>query len=145
MARCFAAFFAFFVLSTPNGVCAVQNEAVHAKDARSASLVFFSIVNQTSGSVEVTLIADGNRLFTRRLDHQPGGSALQSGRQKSQSSAREMKVTLPDQTEVLDVQVMPSGKEKKFNISGFRRSAAGFRIVVRDNDILLTQDYYPIR
>ncbi len=113
--------------------------------SETAGLVFFHVTNETGKPVELRVSADGNELFARRVD---GGVAPSAGKELPPRlifPALEIKTSLRNDAKQLEVELIPSGVHKTFDIAGFRRLDAGFRIVVGDNDVSLTQDYYPVR
>jgi hypothetical protein len=122
--------------------------ALHSTDVRppsaATSLLFFYVVNERGQPAAVTVLADGKELFTRSVEPSTRPS-VEPSPPRSGSGAVEIKVPLPDAANLLEVRVMPSGKEKDFAIGGFRRSSAGFRIVITPDDISVFQDYYPVR
>jgi hypothetical protein len=113
--------------------------------SETAGLVFFYVINETGKAVDFRVSADGDELTTRRV---PGEVAPSAGKQspaRSSFPALEIKTSLRNDAKHLEVELIPSGVRKTFDIAGFRRLDAGFQIVVDNNDISLTQDYYPIR
>ena len=113
--------------------------------SQQAAFVFFYVINETGKPVELRISADGNELFARRVDGEVAPSAGKQVPPRLIFPALEIKTSLRNDAKQLEVELIPPGVRKTFEIAGFRRSDAGFRIVVGNNNISLTQDYYPIR
>ena len=48
-------------------------------------------------------------------------------------------------TKIIEIQELNSGKTKKFDLKNVSKINGGFRITVREDEILLNLDYFPIR
>ena len=108
-------------------------------------VVYFYVINKTGKPVELRVFADGDELFARRMDDRVAASAGKQLPPASPFPAQEIKTSLRDDARQLEVQLTPSGARKTFDIRGFGRSDAGFRIVIGGNNVSLAQDYYPVR
>ena len=109
-------------------------------------LTFFFLVNQTGKPVKISVLADGQELFTREVPAQVPPSLRWEAPPPPPYPTIELKVPLKKGTQQLEVQeLLYVGMRKTFAIAGFDRVNAGFRITMRSDGIFLTQDYYPAR
>jgi len=127
---------------TASCIHGVMDDRQHSQQA---AFVFFYVINETGKPVELRISADGNELFARRVDGEVAPSAGKQVPPRLIFPALEIKTSLRNDAKQLEVELIPPGVRKTFEIAGFRRSDAGFRIVLSNNNISLTQDYYPIR
>lgn len=110
-----------------------------------AVITLFYLENRTGAAVQVRVLADGQELFVRRVgtESQVSAVAVPPG---GQYPAVEMKISMKTQVRKLEVQEQLFLRQQKvFDISGYGKAGAGFRIVITRDGILLARDYYPIR
>lgn len=107
--------------------------------------VFFYVANQTGAEVRVRAWADGRELFDQRL---PATATPAPGTVPPPPPypVMELKVSIPRSSRTLEVQEdLVLRARRTFNIVGFDRSGAGFRVLITPDGISLSQDYRPIR
>jgi hypothetical protein len=108
-------------------------------------LVFFSIINQTGAEIHVRVLADGRKLFSRRVAPMlvdAPGTMPPPGR----FPRVEVKAPLSTATRELVVEeLLVLRSHRTIAIAGFARTDAGFAIVINRSGISVSQDYYPVR
>ncbi len=110
-----------------------------------ATLVLFAIVNQTGAIIRVRVLADGQELFVRRLEAEVSHTPMEVP-PVGQYPMIELKVPMSMQARELQVEEVAYLRiHKVFDVTGFHRTGAGFRIVIRQDGIGVSQDYYPVR
>ena len=93
--------------------------------------------------MEIKVLADGQVLFTQQISAQVSHPPYREVPPPSYPAV-ELKILIQRQTKELEVQEsLHLKKRRTFNIRGFDQVDAGFRIAIRNDDIFLTQDYYP--
>ncbi len=131
--------------STAKEADVTRRDVPTAKE-RESIYVFFYIINKKEGDVEVKALADNKELFSEKIELK---TKLPSEGEvfppPGKYPVRELKVEIYRNVKVLEIKEMNSGLETSFDITDFSAKGAGFRISVEEDDILLTQDYYPIR
>lgn len=106
----------------------------------------FYVVNQSGRDVRLRVLADDREVLA--LDLPAAAPAPGSARvmpPPGPHPARELKVALPAATEWLEAQEVRSGLTRRVDVRDFATRGLGFRIIIGASEILIAQDYYPIR
>ena len=108
---------------------------------------FFRLVNRTGAEIKIQVLADGHKLFVKRLEAAVEKSPGIVHPYEPQYPTLELKIPLNNQARQLSIQEsLFLKKRKRFDISvSPDKTGAGFQIVIGKNRIVVTQDYYPIR
>lgn len=115
--------------------------------------MFFFLENRTDTEVKVRVLADDTELFVEELEAPSPPPSEEEGPIELPPPppypTLEIKALIDTAAEQLEVQeLLHSGtraREAVFDITDFAQQEGGFRITIREDGILLNQDYYPIR
>jgi hypothetical protein len=109
-------------------------------------LMFFYLVNQTGKKVQVRVLEDGEELFTQDINAQISTSGNQAP-PPPEYPAVELKIPVRRGASRLEVQELlhqgTHALQATFDIERFYEKDGGFRVTIREDGILLSQDYYP--
>ena len=114
--------------------------------ASEAVVTFFLLVNRSGRDVRLRALADGRPLFVQDLPAQPeagGGVRVQPA--PAAQPTRELKVTLPPEIRMLEVQELHSGATARLDVGSPAPAQLGFRVLVDPDAIRVSRDYYPMR
>jgi hypothetical protein len=109
-------------------------------------MTFFYLVNQTATDITVRVSSDGQELFVQRLAARLMPSAGREAPPALPYPSAELKIPVPQNAASLEIQELSRFRWRRvFDIAGFTQAGAGFRVLIRDEGISLSQDYYPMR
>ena len=117
-----------------------------SETSRDAIIKFFFIVNDSGRDVKVNVRADHRTLFVQEIGaSEKRSAAAEQAPPPSQRPARELKVAIGKSTKSLLVEEMNAGLKKEFTVADVVKVDGGFRIVIQEKKILISQDYFPVR
>lgn len=109
-------------------------------------IVFFYLVNRSGQDAMVRVLADDRGLFVQEIESkQEAPVGAEEAPPPGPYPARELKVPLNRKAKRLEVEELNSGMKAQFEITNFIKVDAGFRITIGARQILLDQDYFPVR
>jgi len=109
-------------------------------------ITFFYIVNETGQDIKVKVLGDDRVIVVQEVGFERDlSSGVQVAPPPGKYPGRELKVVMDRDTKVFEIQELNSGIRKKFDLKGVGRVNGGFRITIRENQIFLNPDYFPIR
>lgn len=107
---------------------------------------FFYIVNETGENIKVKVLGDERVIVVQEVGFERDlSSGVIAPPPTGKFPGRELKVAINRDTKIIEIQELNSGKTKKFDLKNVSKINGGFRITVREDEILLNLDYFPIR
>jgi len=113
--------------------------------------MFFFLENRTETEIKVRVLADDAELFIAELEapSPPSEEAPIEFPPLPPYPTQELKVPINIAAKQLEVQELlhlgTRARRAVFDITNFAQQEGGFRITIREDGILLNQDYVPIR
>ncbi len=113
---------------------------------RKPIITFFYIVNKTGQEIKVKVLGDDRVMVVQEVGSERElSSGLKVAPPIGKYPGRELKVVMDRDTKTIEIQELNSGIRKRFDLKGVARVNGGFRITIGEDEILLNQDYFPIR